>query len=814
MAEEQQGASRLSAVFDLSRRENRVALLLAFYYMLVLTAFTTLKPTRNSLLLDRLGEWLPIAMVLTAVVTGLVVWAVDSLGDLYAGRTPVLTTTLTLLAFLLLFRQLFETAGDWVALPFYIFVNIFSLTLLTQFRLVAGNQFTPREAKRLFGVVGAGGTLGGILGPTIVFRVVERVGTENLIYVSAIAMVMLLPLVVKLERLEAKRVEDAPDEEPVEASAWSLLKEHRHIKLIGAILGASMIASAILDVQFQTVTSEAFASADEKTFFFAKFFAAQNVIALFIQLIGTRYLLMRFGVGFSLVLLPFALASGAIGFLIYPTLLIASGAKFAEGGIRYSLQEATTEVLYLPLPSKVRSRVRPLIDMFGTRLFDGLGGLMILFFTAVIGLQIRALSVVSLVIIVGWFLAVFVIKREYLSTVRSFFADVSGESQDRAAEVLDTGTVQLLAEQLEDPDEMAALSALAMLDLMHDKESVLAGLGHAVKNHPSEVVRSEALSQLGQESQSQCVREAEAMLDSQSADVRVVAVRYLCRYGRPYLGAKLNSLLEDEDSRVRIAAMGSLALNESIEKQKVRESLEAACHSEDEDAAAEAGLMLGTIDDTDYDDLMIQLLRHDSPIVVRSALEGVSRTGRRIFLPLIVPHLSDEGLVIYAQRAIRSYGDRVVHALRDYIDDPAEPVARRRAVAECYAAIGTQAAADALLEILEVHQAELGMSILEALGEINARLDGLEIEEEKVTAALRREVDDGVPESAEGKANRLRVVVGLLGLIYPREDVTRAYIGLMSGEKDRQSNALELLDNLFKIEHKRMALGLIEACVA
>lgn len=758
MSVEQQGVSRLSAVFDLSRRENRVALLLAFYYMLVLTAFTTLKPTRNSLLLDRLGpDWLPVAMVLTAVVTGLVVWAIDYIGDLYSGRTPVLTTTLTLLAILLLFRQLFETAGAWVALPFYIFVNIFSMTLLTQFRLVAGNQFTPREAKRLFGVVGAGGTIGGILGPTIVFRVVERVGTENLIYVSAVAMVCLLPLVIKLERLEAKRVEDAPHEPPVDSSAWSLLKEHRHIKLIGAILGASMIASAILDVQFQTVTSEAFASVNEKTSFFAKFFAAQNVIALFIQLIGTRYLLLRFGVGFSLVLLPFALATGAIGFLIYPTLLIASGAKFAEGGIRYSLQEATTEVLYLPLPSKVRSRVRPLIDMFGTRLFDGLGGLMILFFKAVLGLPTRALSVVSLIIIVGWFFAVFVIKREYLTTVRSFFADVSGESQDRAAEVLDAGTVGLLAEQVEDPDEMAALSALAMLDLMHDKATVLEGIERAVREHPSEAVRSEALRQLGQESQAQCVRDAEEMLDSQSADVRVVAVRYLCEYGRPYLGAKLNSLLEDEDSRVRIAAIGSMALNESIEKQKVRESLEAACHSEDEDAAAEAALMLGTIDDSDYDDLLIQLLRHDSPVVVRSALEGTSRTGRRMFLPLIVPHLSDDGLAIYAQRAIRSYGDRIVHALRDYLDDPAEPLSSRRAVAECYAAIGTQAAADELLDILEAHQAELGTSILEALGEINARVDGLEIEEEKVTQALRREVDAGVPDSVEGKADRLRV---------------------------------------------------------
>lgn len=48
-------------------------------------------------------------------------------------------------------------------------------------------------------------------------------------------------------------------------------------------------------------------------------------------------------------------------------------------------------------------------------------------------------------------------------------------------------------------------------------------------------------------------------------------MRYLCVYGRTYLGAKLNSLLEDADSRVRIAAIASLVLNEAIEKQKVRD---------------------------------------------------------------------------------------------------------------------------------------------------------------------------------------------------------------------------------------------------
>ena len=72
----------------------------------------------------------------------------------------------------------------------------------------------------------------------------------------------------------------------------------------------------------------------------------------------------------------------------------------------------------------------------------------------------------------------------------------------------------------------------------------------------------------------------------------------------------------------------------------------------------------------------------------------------------------------------------------------------------------------------------------------------------------------GAGHEAEQRMDRLRVVVGLLGLVYPCEDVMRAYIGLVSAEKDRQSNALEMLDNLLKVEHKRLSIGLIEGCVA
>ena len=816
MPEDQNSPPRFFQLIDFSRPENRMAGLLTLYYLLVMTSFTALKPARNALLLDLLGPaWLPVAIIGTAVVTGFVVYVAGLMADIYPGRSPTTMTTLLLLTLLLLFRQLFETSGRWVALPFYIFVQLFSNILITQFWLVAGGQFTAREAKRLFGLVGAGATIGGTLGPIIAFRLVDRIGTVNLLYVSAGVLVLVLPLVLRLERQVAQR-QEPEREEKVDGSALSLMRELRHVKLIGIIMGASFIAQTILDYQFQTVANDAFGSADEKTAFFAKFFAVQNLLGMFIQVAVTRFMLLRFGVGISLFLLPFALATGAVGVLVYPTLWVVGLAKFSEGGIRYSIWEATREVLYLPLPSQVRSRVRPLIDMFGSRLFDGLGGLLILFCTVVIQLPMRALSIFSLVIIGGWIFAVLAVKREYLETLRSFFKDASTEPQDRAAEVLADQTVDLLLDQLKSPDEAQACNALAMLDLMHDKSSVLPHLSAVVREHPSEVVRAEALNMLAQAQAGDCVREAEAMLESAVADVRVAAVRYLCLYGRPDVGLKLNALLNDEDHRVRIAAIGSIHQAEGFKKDEVRASLEEMCSGGGEGseaAMAEVALLLGTINDPDYDGLMIRLLRHESPVVLRAAMEGAARTSRRIFVPLIVPHLADGGMMLFAQRALRDYGDRIVYTLQDYMDDPDESEEIRRSIPGCYAAIGSQKAADALLDLLKDYQAELGDVILESLGEIHTRGGELGIDEQKVEEALLREVEQGVPEQPEDRDHRLWVTLKLLEFVYPAADVRRAYAGLTSGEKDAIANAVELLDTLMRVEHKRALVPFIEKCV-
>ena len=78
-----------------------------------------------------------------------------SLDDWLPERRRVSGTMAILFLNLLMFRFLFDQGSNWVALVFYIWANLFSSILFVQFWLVAGDLFTPREAKQLFGWVGA-----------------------------------------------------------------------------------------------------------------------------------------------------------------------------------------------------------------------------------------------------------------------------------------------------------------------------------------------------------------------------------------------------------------------------------------------------------------------------------------------------------------------------------------------------------------------------------------------------------------------------------------------------------------------------------
>ena len=65
-------------------------------------------------------------------------------------------------------------------------------------------------------------------------------------------------------------------------------------------------------------------------------------------------------------------------------------------------------------------------------------------------------------------------------------------------------------------------------------------------------------------------------------------------------------------------------------------------------------------------------------------------------------------------------------------------------------------------------------------------------------------------DSPESLNNCLMNIFKLLGLLYPREDIIRAYQNIKAGTKESVAYAFELLDNILKKEIKDFLFPIIE----
>ena len=153
--------------FDIKSSEFRRTLLMQLYIFLLISTLLIIKPVVNGIFLTRFGvEALPAVFILIAIVasmvTGLYAWLVRKISFFRLSLGTLICSILLLLIFVLAFYlSIFETI---VLYLFYVWVAIFGLLITSQFWVIANMVFTTRQAKRVFGFIGAGAIAGGIFG--------------------------------------------------------------------------------------------------------------------------------------------------------------------------------------------------------------------------------------------------------------------------------------------------------------------------------------------------------------------------------------------------------------------------------------------------------------------------------------------------------------------------------------------------------------------------------------------------------------------------------------------------------------------------
>ena len=158
--------------------------------------------------------------------------------------------------------MLFQT-GNWlVAAGFYLFGLIMGILLISQFWTLANEIYDARQAKRLFGFIGGGASLGGIVGSSILTFATASVGTTNLLLVSAVLLIVCggdgHHGAEPRRRPRLAAITSTGEEKGVGgAEALRMLRESKHLQVIALVIAFAAIGANLIEQQLN-MAAEAF----------------------------------------------------------------------------------------------------------------------------------------------------------------------------------------------------------------------------------------------------------------------------------------------------------------------------------------------------------------------------------------------------------------------------------------------------------------------------------------------------------------------------------------------------------------------------
>jgi AAA family ATP:ADP antiporter len=836
--------------------EVRPAIVLFLMFFLLITFQYTTKSVRQSTFINSLGaEKLPWVYLFVAVSSYPFLRIYSRFADRMHRHSLIAATCALTAVSMTLFWWLYQYSWPWVAFVFYVWISITTVMMVSQFWSFSNHLFDARQAKRLFAFVGAGGLLGGVAGGQVAKLATNLVGTRNALVVAAGVLFIVVGLIWLTQRMHS-----VGDERTAGASGlarldqakggFELLRQSKHLQGIASIMVLTVVVAQIVDLQFSWAVQESTTSLDQRTAFFGNFYSVMGIVAFLFQLVFTARIHRTLGVGAAMRILPVMMAIGTFALIgaagSFPEMLLAAAVvlKVGENGVRYSLDQATRELLFLPIPSRARLKAKAFIDVFVQRAAKGLAALLLLPVTFELLTPPQA-GWISLALIVLWIGATIVMRRQY---VESFRAGLKRKAvADDQVDLSDATTLALVMQSLGSVEPRQVLHALRLLQ-KQGRERLVPPL---LLYHDNAGVRRATLRILADADRRDALPLVERALSDPDAGVRVDAVATLARLQRRDVSALMEPYLDAGDPGLVAAAVVSLSnCDAEVLRARALDSLRQLMLMEDPEARAEAAKALGYLQDPSSTSALIELLRDDDPEVVRHAVDAVRRRVLRqgpepVLAPSLISLLDNRRLKHEARRALVAFGEPVIPALSHFMNSSDERPWVRRALPRTIALINGPAAVRALARSLDTSDRFLLRKVIESLDEIvaasgDARPHGREIadavsaESQKYFRALAALQALGAVEKArsmgpllswdseeyqptllekllaERMADCIRNVFGLLALLHDRVQILDAHRSIISGNAALHMNAIEFLDNVLNGPEKRAIMAAID----
>ena len=411
----------LRQIAGVEHHEIKVALTAFIYFFLLMASYFILRPLR-----DTMGTIYGVAH-LQELFTGTFLLSLV-VAPIFAGLASRIRLAsflpwvygfiaITLIVFYFLFRSV--TNDRWIAAAFYVWVSTFNLLTISVFWSLMADIFSSDQAKRLFGFIAAGGTVGTICAPAFTVLFVRALGTNNLLLISAAGFAA-TAFLVRLMETEKRRLA-AVDQDAQKTTldhrlggnpfdGFMLLFKSRYLLMIALFLLLMTWISTVIYFQLGDLISRDFVSRAARTQAYASIDLATNSIAVLIQLFGTGRFIRRFGVTTGLLLNPIIMVVAFLAVIFSPVLIVLASIQVVRRFAEYAIAKPSRDMLFTAVDQQAKYKAKNVIDTVVYRFGDLTSSWLS---AAVLPYGVVGLAIFGVVISAVWFPIAYLLGRRF-----------------------------------------------------------------------------------------------------------------------------------------------------------------------------------------------------------------------------------------------------------------------------------------------------------------------------------------------------------------------------------------------------------------
>ncbi len=293
---------------------------------------------------------------------------------------------------------------------FYVWVSVFSLFHVSVFWSFMSDLFSKDQSNRLFAFIAAGASAGALAGPWFVTQFGESMGTDQLMLVASLVLIIPIGLVLYLERLKVLDLHNENVHADLSAAkiggnpfaGFKMFATNPFLLAIGAFILLYTAVGSFVYFEQKNLLAFYADTREERAVILAQVDLVVNILTFLIGMFATSRIVARLGMPATLALVPFFIIAGLIVLAFAPILIVVLALQVARRAGNYAITRPAREMLFTAVDRETRFKAKPVIDIVVYRGGDAISSIAFAGLTDGLGFGLAVMAGIGAGIAAAW----------------------------------------------------------------------------------------------------------------------------------------------------------------------------------------------------------------------------------------------------------------------------------------------------------------------------------------------------------------------------------------------------------------------------